>query len=399
MGLERFYIVDSTLREGEQFARATFSTGDKIQIAETLDAFGIDYIELTNPLSSPRSFFDCQLLANHGLRAKILAHIRCHRDDALRALEAGVSGLNIFIGVSPRHQKYSHGKSTREVIDRVCSLLRFIHEENPNVELRFSIEDTFRTPLSDVILLFHAVFDLGVVHRLGIADTVGIATPHQVYQFVSLLRSLFPIDIEFHGHNDTGCAVANALAALEAGATHIDTTVLGIGERNGITPLEGLIARLYTLDPVRIRQRYKLTKLPALSALVARSIGLEIPFNHYISGPCAFSHKAGIHTKAVLRHPGTYEAICPEDFGLTRQILIASSLTGRHAVRFRAEQLGLNLDDQQIQEVTSVIKAMADQKQISLEDIDNLLARQAQGLPLEPPDLHHPNTRQRRRGS
>ncbi len=382
MGFARLFIVDTTLREGEQFVHAHFSTEDKIRIAEALDRFGVEYIELTSPACSPRSFADCQTIARRGLRCKVLTHIRCHREDALRALDAGVDGINLFMGVSPYLQKYSHGKSVTEVIDRACDVLSFIREQHPTIELRFSVEDAFRSRLADVFRVLLAVESLGVVQRLGLADTVGVATPQQVYQVVGTLRRMVDLDIEFHGHNDTGCAVANALAALEAGATHIDTTVLGIGERNGITPLEGLMARLYTLDRDWLCARYNLRMLPTLSAMVAETVGIEVPFSHCVTGPTAFAHKAGVHTKAVLNHPRTYEVLDPEDFGVSRQIYIAHRLTGWHAVRARAEQLGLDLDADQIQEVTAVLKTIGDERPLRLEDLDTLLLQQAHGLPL-----------------
>ena len=214
--------------------------------------------------------------------------------------------------------------------------------------------------------------DTGLVDRLGVADTVGVALPSQVYELVRNLVRLTGLDVEFHGHNDSGCAVANACAALEAGATHIDTTVLGIGERNGITPLGGLIARLYTLDRAYV-EKYTLHLLPVLDALIARHCGIEIPFSNYITGSSAFIHKAGIHAKAVLADPSTYEAINPADFGIRREISIGHRLTGWNAVDGRARELGLNLDRDTVQAITRVIKARADVQPLSMSEIDALL--------------------------
>jgi homocitrate synthase len=189
---------------------------------------------------------------------------------------------------------------------------------------------------------------------------------------VGELRRRVRADIEFHGHNDSGCAIANAYAALEAGATHIDTTVLGIGERNGITPLGGLIARLYITD-ARLVAKYDLNQLVELDRLVASLVGIEIPFNNYITGSSAFSHKAGLHTKAVLNHPSSYEALNPADFGLSRQVVIAHRLTGWNAIRHRADELGLKLDDDQVKRVTEQIKTLSDRRPLTLDDVDRLL--------------------------
>ncbi|MDI7275640.1 MAG: homocitrate synthase, partial [Anaerolineae bacterium] len=186
------------------------------------------------------------------------------------------------------------------------------------------------------------------------------------------LRQHVRADIEFHGHNDTGCAIANSLAALEAGATHVDTSVLGIGERNGITPLGGLIARLYSLDRSLVR-KYNLPLLRDLENLVAGIVGVDIPFNNYITGITAFTHKAGVHAKAVLNNPETYEILDPHDFGLTRYVSIAHRLTGWNAIKARAEQLDLELTEQQLKEATAHIKALADQKPLALADVDAIL--------------------------
>jgi homocitrate synthase len=238
--------------------------------------------------------------------------------------------------------------------------------------LRFSTEDTFRSRESDLLRVYLSIADLGLVDRLGVADTVGVAMPGQVYNMVNQLVRLTALDVEFHGHNDSGCAIANACAALEAGATHIDTTILGIGERNGITPLGGLIARLYTLDR-RYVEKYTLPLLPQLEGLIAQHCRIDIPFNNYITGDCAFIHKAGIHAKAVLADPSTYEIIRPEDFGLRREIAIGHRLTGWNGIRDRANSLGLELDDTTLRAITQTIKARADAQPLSLAEIDELL--------------------------
>jgi homocitrate synthase len=220
-------------------------------------------------------------------------------------------------------------------------------------------------------VVYRAVDQLGV-DRVGIADTVGVATPRQVYELVQTLRRTVKADIEFHGHNDSGCAIANSFCALEAGATHIDTSVLGIGERNGITPLGGLIARLYAVDK-RLVMKYNLKMLREVEDLVANIVGVQIPFNNYITGITAFTHKAGIHAKAILNNPSTYEILDPQDFGLTRYVHIAHRLTGWNAVKARAEQLGLKLTDEQLKAATAQIKAIADQKPLALDDVDAIL--------------------------
>ena len=370
MSLEQFAIIESTLREGEQFANAFFDSGQKVEIAHLLDAFGVEYLELTSPAASPQSRADCARIAGLGLRAKLLTHTRCHLDDARLAVDTGVDGIDVLFGTSSYLREFSHGKSIRQIIDSAVQVVEFIKSQG--LEVRFSSEDSFRSDLVDLLTVYREVDQIGV-DRVGIADTVGIATPLQVHDLVRTLRGVVSCDIEFHGHNDTGCAIANSYCALAAGATHVDTSVLGIGERNGITPLGGLVARMYALDPEQIRAKYKLPMLREVENYVAEIVGVDVPFNNYITGYTAFTHKAGIHAKAILNNPDTYEILDPADFGLTRYLHIAHRLTGWNAVKQRAEQLQLDLTDLQVKEVTSHIKTAADQRKLSLDDVDVLL--------------------------
>lgn len=372
MPFDRYHIIESTLREGEQFSTATFNTAQKLEIAGLLDAFGVEMIELTSPCASPQSEADIRAVLGAGLRARILTHIRCHKDDARRALDTGVHGLDIVIGTSAPLMQHSHGKDIRQIIDLAADVIAFVREQAPDIILRFSTEDTFRSRESDLLRVYLAVADLGLVDRLGVADTVGVALPQQVYAMVGQLVRLTGLDVEFHGHNDSGCAIANACAALDAGATHVDTTVLGIGERNGITPLGGLIARLYTIDRSYVA-KYDLPLLPRIDRLVADLCRIDIPFSNYITGPSAFIHKAGIHAKAVLADPATYEILQPADFGLTREVAIGHRLTGWNAIRERARALGLNLDDATLKAITQDVKRRADVQPLGLDEIDGLL--------------------------
>jgi homocitrate synthase len=378
MSLESFNIIESTLREGEQFVGANFTTDDKLRIADALSDFGVEYIELTSPLASPQSFEDACTIAKRGLKCKVLTHIRCHLDDAKKALDTGVQGIDLVIGTSSYLREFSHGMAMGQVIDRAVEVLSWLRAQAPTLELRFSTEDSFRSEEVDLFRVYLAVDQVGV-DRFGIADTVGVATPTRVYQLVSSLRRLVKAGIEFHGHNDAGCAIANSYSALEAGATHIDTTILGIGERNGITPLGGLVARMYATNRELVKKKYKLKKLRKIDEMIANMTGIGIPFNNYITGVTAFTHKAGIHAKAILNQPETYEILNPKDFGMTRYISIAHKLTGWNAVKDRAEQLGLPLSDEQIKAVTAHIKALADEKKLDINDVDELLYRWADG--------------------
>ena len=368
--VSNFKIIESTLREGEQFANAFFDTETKIRIAKALDNFGVDCIELTSPAASEQSRKDCEAICKLGLRCKVITHIRCHMDDARIAVETGVDGVDVVMGTSKFLREYSHGKDMTYITKAAVEVISFV--KSKGIEIRFSTEDSFRSDLVDLLSIYQVVDKVGV-NRVGIADTVGVANPRQVYDLVRTLRGVVGCDIECHFHNDTGCAIANAYTALEAGATHIDTSVLGIGERNGIPSLGGFIARMYAANREYVMSKYNLKALRDVEDLVADAVQVQIPFNNPVTGYCAFTHKAGIHAKAILAEPKTYEIITPEDFGMNRYVHIGSRLTGWNAVKSRSKQLGLELTDDQVKAATNRIKVMADIKDQTMEDVDAVL--------------------------
>jgi homocitrate synthase len=365
-----FKLVDTTLREGEQFARASFKSDDKVAIAEALDGFGVDYLEVTSPAASPESQRDARRIARLGLGAKIITHARCVVDDVRAAIDAGVSGIGLLFATSRILREASHGRSIQEIIDAMGPPIELALAAG--LETRFSAEDAFRSDEADVFAVLKAAEALGV-HRVGAADTVGIATPRQVHALFRELRHLVACDLGFHSHDDTGCAVANAWEAVSAGATHVDVSVLGLGERVGITPLGGFVARMYSLDPVGLAERYRLGQLREIERLVARTVGVEIPFNSPLTGETAFSHKAGMHLKAMLANPGSYEVIPPEAFGLSRKLVVASRLTGRHAVAYRAREMGLTFGESELRAVTARIKELADEGRLDDAELDRVL--------------------------
>ncbi|KAI0886786.1 homocitrate synthase [Annulohypoxylon maeteangense] len=281
-GFNAFKIIDTTLREGEQFINSDYSTERKIEIARALDAFGVDYIELTSPVASLQSRLDCEIISKLGLKAKVLCHIRCNMGDARHAVESGVAGVNMCIGTSKQLMEHSHGKDMAYINDEAQRVIEFV--KSRGLEIRFSGEDSFRSNFSDILKLY-TTFDRMGINRVGIADTVGGATPMEVYEKIEALRKAVSCDIETHFHNDTGCAIANARIAVEAGATHIDTTVLGIGERNGITPLGGLMKTMMLTHRDYIMSKYNLESLGHLERLIARTVRIEIPFNNFVVSP------------------------------------------------------------------------------------------------------------------
>jgi homocitrate synthase len=357
-------LIDTTLREGEQFAKANFRTEDKIEIARALDTFGVEYIEVTSPAASPQSQRDATRIVKLGLGARVITHSRCVLDDVRAALETGVRGIGLLFATSRILRESSHGKSIQQIVDTMGPPIEYALSQG--IEVRFSAEDAFRSEVPDLLTVYRAAEKLGV-HRIGIADTVGIATPRQVYALFREVRHAVKCDIGFHGHDDTGCAVANAFEAISAGATHVDVSVLGIGERVGITSLGGLVARMFSLEPQAVAERYRLGQLKELERLVA------LPFNNAVTGETAYSHKAGMHLKSMMANPGSYEIIPPEAFGLTRRLILGSRLTGRHAIAYRAREMGITFGESELKAITRRIKELADKGELSEEQIDAVL--------------------------
>ena len=370
MSYRDWHIIDSTLREGEQFALSHFSLADKVEIARALDAFGVEYLELTTPVASPGSRRALETVAGLGLNAKILTHTRANLSDAKLAAECGVDGIDILFGTSSELRAFSHGRGVADIIAESLEVIRYVKAQGLNV--RFSSEDTFRSDKADLLRVYAAA-DAAGVDRVGLADTVGVASPSGVRELVADVRAVVHCDLEFHGHNDTGCAIANAFEAVRAGATHIDTSILGIGERNGITPLGGFLARMFTQNPERLQRKYNLEMLPELDAMIARMTGCGVPFNNYLTGAFAYNHKAGMHLKAIYLNPGSYEIIPPEVFGVSRTLQLGSRLTGRNAVAARAAELGFGLPLEVLGAVTREIKVLADDGDLELHEVDTLL--------------------------
>lgn len=365
-----WHILDTTLREGEQFAGAHFSLDDKVALARLLDAFGIRRIELTTPVASPASRRACERIAGLGLRARVLAHTRVSGDDVRAAADAGVHGVNLLFATSEPLRRAGHGRSIEELLERTLEVVALARDLG--LEVRFSCEDAFRTPWPTLERIYRAV-DAARVDRLGVADTVGVATPRRVRRMIRALRRSVASALEFHGHDDTGCAVANAYEAADAGAAWIDVSVLGLGERNGITPLGGFLARMYAEQPEQVRGRYRLELLPELDRAVARMAGIEIPFNTCLTGAYAYHHKAGLHLHAILRDPHAYEAVPAEAVGVGRTLQLGSRLVGRHALAHRARELGFELGDAALRRVTAEVKARADDGPLPPAVVDGML--------------------------
>jgi homocitrate synthase len=247
------------------------------------------------------------------------------------------------------------------------------------VQVSVKIQDVFTTELVELLTTMQEL-QLQGLQKIVIGDQAGGCHPRQVFQMIELLQKVVQCDIQAGFQDDTGCAIANAFCAVEAGASQIETSVLGIGQRNGVVALGGYLARLIVTNRDHLLATYAPTHLPDIETLVLEAFGLDLPFNNYITGFCAFNHKAGIHMKAVLNNPQTYESIRPDDFGVSRNVQYASRLTGWNAIKSRATQMNLTMTDEQCRSCTEIIKSMADQRTISNQEVDRTLRLFAEGV-------------------
>ncbi len=366
-------IVESTLREGEQHPGIHWSSSDRLAIAEALDAFGVEIIEMPSPAVSAVVADDLRLISHRGFKARIASHVRCIPAEMQQAIDCGAQILHVYLGSSQQLRTNGHGRDWPAMLELVARAGEVVRRNG--IPARFSCEDAFRTPIPDLVRIFQAAEDAGF-ERIGLADTIGAATPDQVRETVAVMRHVLRCDIEFHGHNDSGCAVANTHMAFRCGATHLDTTVLGIGERNGIAPLGDLVARLW-LDDQTIAQRYELGLLAPIAELVARLAGIPVPHTACVGSRHAFTHKVGPHVKAVISDPSSYEALPPEVFGRTRTIEVAHRLVGHHAIAHHAATLGIQVSPEGLKAATLAAKELADRGELNPIALDALLREQA----------------------
>jgi homocitrate synthase len=319
-------IIDSTLREGLQFSRANFTPAQQRRIFDDLAKIGVDYVEVGNPAQPKiREGIDSLIRARRSIGPKILSHIRNHPDDVLKAIECGVDGLNILCTVDP--ERLAAMRLTPE--GYVACLGRNIAQAKTHgLEVRVGVEDFFgQDPGAGFDLFAFAL--AGGVNRLAVADTLGKTMGWEISRRIRVLRKRFPTDIEAHFHNDLGHAVSNSIAALRAGANWISTSLLGIGERTGITPLSSLLANIHFLDE-HAALRYDLRWLTPAEGYVARICGIDMP-PHLMTNPTnGFAHKAGIHLDALIKFgPRKYECLAPQVLGNKRHLIIRSFLSGK----------------------------------------------------------------------
>jgi 2-isopropylmalate synthase len=372
--LAKVLILDSTLREGEQTPGVSFSVEEKLEIARALDDAKVPMIEAGHPAVSKDVAEAVKRISAERLSSEILAHSRAMIRDVDCALKTDAQRVAIFIGVTER--KLRSLKMTEDMaIEAAVSCVQYARDHG--VKVRFTAEDGTRADRNYVVRICRAAIEAGA-DRISIPDTVGIMTPDAIREDFSYFSKELNVELDAHCHNDLGMASANALAALEGGATAVHTTVNGLGERAGITSMEPFAVALKVLKGI---DTVNLGKLPELSLLVEKYSGVPISPIQPIVGENAFSHKGGVHAAAVIFDPQTYEAFPPNIVGRQREIVI-SKYSGKVAVEDRLKRMGVALKDDELMAIIAAIKERPEIR--SYRDVDLLdLAEKATGKKLE----------------
>jgi len=363
-------ICDVTLRDGEQTPGVSFSCEEKVDIAQTLDAIGVEVIEAGFPAVSPNEKQCVKTIANLGLDARICGFSRAREPDIQTAIDCDVDMVSIFIPTSELHVRLKFKKPREQVLEDSLQMIDFARDHG--VQVRFAAEDASRTDLPFLKEVYRQASEHGAV-LLSFADTVGCLIPTEMQRIMTELVASVDRPFCAHCHNDMGCAVANTLTAAEAGAFQLHTTVNGIGERSGNASLEEVLVALRMKAGI---DRYDLSQLTALSHKVEKYSGIMLPRNKPVTGELAFSHESGIHIAAILDDPATYEYFPPDMVGGERRFILGKH-TGRKALEHVVASLGCELTEKQICRVLDLVKDQSEHKCSITPDILRGLIRKA----------------------
>jgi len=382
-------IFDTTLRDGEQSPGASMNPQEKLEIARQLERLGVDAIEAGFPMSSEGDFESVSLVADNIKGCQVFALARTHAADIERAWEAvrrAVSpAIHVFIATSPIHMEHKLRMTPEQVIEEAVFAVRTAKRYAPFVE--FSAEDATRSEPAFLCRVFQAVLEAGA-DCLNIPDTVGYTVPYEYGRLIDTIRQgVRDIDravISVHCHNDLGLAVANTLAAVEHGATQVECTINGIGERAGNCSLEEIVMALRTRRDyfTSMATRVRSEQIHQTSRLVSRITGIRVQPNKAVVGANAFAHEAGIHQDGILKEKTTYEIMTPESIGIPKSKLVLGKHSGRHAFRNKLKEMGYDLSDEQLHKAFECFKAMADRKkEIFDEDLEAIIAEEVLRIP------------------
>lgn len=384
--MRKLYIFDTTLRDGEQSLGFTLKPEEKLEVAKALARLGVDIIEAGFPASSPGDFESVRLIGRQLRDVVVCGLTRAHRGDIDTCAEAlkGAAHPRIHTGLatSPIHMERKLRKTPDQVVEMAVDAVRYAKKFVSDVE--FYAEDAFRSDREFLRRIFSEVIKAGAT-VINVPDTVGYASPWEYGELISWLREnveeMDRVIISVHCHNDLGMATANSLAGIRAGATQVEGTINGIGERAGNTALEEVIMAIYShrgrygveLGNVNIRE------IARTSQLVSMLTGVPVQPYKAIVGSNAFSHASGIHQDGVLKDRSTYEIIKPEDVGFASNRIVLTNRSGRHALKAKLAEMGYALSPEEIDSVYKKFLEVADAKShVTDED----LAAIVQGKPV-----------------
>ena len=386
--MDEIIVFDTTLRDGEQSPGASMNTAEKLEVARALDLLRVDVIEAGFPISSPDDWKAVNEIARLLERPVVCGLARCRTEDieaAASAVEpAKHPRIHVFLATSEIHRKFKLEKAKPEIVKLAVEGTKLAKSFTDDVQ--FSPEDAARTELDFLCEVVEAVIDAGAT-TVNIPDTVGYAVPTRFRQVIETLFEKVPnierAVIAIHCHNDLGLAVANSLAAVEAGARQVECTINGLGERAGNCSLEEVVMALKVRsDHFGRSVNIDTTRLVPTSRLVERVTGIHVQRNKAIVGANAFAHEAGIHQHGMIKEASTYEIMRPEDVGLLASRLVLGKHSGRHAFKKRLDELGYELDDDQFQRAFGYFKVLADRKkEIFDEDLKAIVQDEIQRIP------------------
>ncbi len=347
-------IFDTTLRDGEQSPGVSLTIEDKIEIAKQLSLLGVDAIEAGFPSSSEGEKKVIKDIVKAGLKSEICGLSRANRNDIDAAIECEVNTVHVFIPTSPVQMKYAVNMTPEHVLSAAVDSVEYVKKHGLTCE--FSPMDATRSELPYLKKVCKAVQDAGM-DRLNVPDTVGIMVPKTMAKLIEDLRTVVTVPISVHCHDDFGMAVANSLAAVEAGAAQVHCTINGLGERAGNAALEEIVMALHMLYKCKTGVNTRL--LYSTSRMVAALTGLSVQANKAIVGENAFAHESGIHTRGVTEKPITFEPIKPALVGRTRK-LVAGKLAGTRGIKAELEEIGIHPNEDQLKEIVQRVKELGD---------------------------------------
>jgi 2-isopropylmalate synthase len=347
-------IFDTTLRDGEQTPGVSLTMEDKIEIARQLSKLGVDVIEAGSPMSSEGEKRVVKEIAAAGLESEICGLARATQSDIDAAIDCDVDVVHVFIPTSPVQMKYAVNMTPEQVLSATVDHVEYVKKHGLKCE--FSPMDATRSEPRFLKQVCQAAEKAGA-DMLNIPDTVGIMIPKTMRKLIEDVRKAVKMPISVHCHDDFGMAVANSLAAVEAGATQVHATINGLGERAGNASLEEVVMALHMIYKLKTGINSRL--LYSTSRMVATLTGIFVQANKAIVGENAFAHESGIHTRGVTVKPLTFEPIKPESVGRTRK-LVAGKLAGTRGIKAELQEIGIHPTEDQLKEIVQRVKELGD---------------------------------------